>query len=66
MGAVRGLPVGISFIGRAWDDAEVLRLAYAYEQVSKARRPPTYPPSLESAPEVAELLAPVTDDGRRR
>jgi amidase len=64
MGAVRGLPVGISFIGRAWDDAEVLRLAYAYEQTSKARQAPTYPSSLESAPEVAELLAPPTADRR--
>jgi amidase len=36
-----GLPVGISFIGRAWSDALLIKLAYAYEQATKHRRPPT-------------------------
>ncbi|HSP18759.1 MAG TPA: amidase [Myxococcaceae bacterium] len=42
MGQVRGLPVGLSFFGRAWSEARLLGLAYAYEQASKARKPPTF------------------------
>jgi amidase len=34
MGAVQGLPIGISFIGTGWDDARVLAAGYAYEQAS--------------------------------
>lgn len=41
-GFIRGLPVGISFVGTAWRDAEMLGLAYAYEQASQARRVPTF------------------------
>ncbi|WP_206685917.1 amidase family protein [Kribbella qitaiheensis] len=39
-----GLPVGITFMGTAWSEPVLLRLAYAYEQHSKARRAPTYRP----------------------
>jgi len=42
MGFVRGLPVGLSFVGRAWGEATLLKLAYAFEQASPARRKPTY------------------------
>lgn len=42
MGLVHGLPVGLSFYGRAWSEAVLLRLAFAYEQTSRARRPPTF------------------------
>jgi amidase len=37
-----GLPVGLSFIGPAWSDARLLQYAYAYEQATKHRKPPTY------------------------
>jgi amidase len=58
MGQVRGLPVGISFIGPAWSEAKILAIGYAYEQASKARRPPQYLPTLETAPEVEAAFAP--------
>jgi len=35
-----GLPGGITFLGRPYDDANMLRLAYAYEQATRHRRPP--------------------------
>jgi amidase len=41
-GFVRGLPVGISFFGRAWSEPTLIKLAYGYEQATKHRRPPTY------------------------
>ncbi|AEI67052.1 amidase [Corallococcus macrosporus] len=41
-GFVHGLPVGLSFMGRAWSEPVLLKLAYAYEQASKHRRPPTF------------------------
>jgi amidase len=41
-GVVRGLPVGLSFIGRAWSEAKLISLAYAYEQATKHRKPPTF------------------------
>ncbi len=45
MGLVDGLPVGLSFIGAAWSDAQLLAYGYAYEQASHARRPPRYLPT---------------------
>jgi len=35
MGQVNGLPVGMSFFGRAWDDAKILAIGYAYEQLPR-------------------------------
>jgi len=37
-----GLPVGISFFGKAWSEATLIKLAYAYEQATKHRRPPAF------------------------
>ena len=42
-----GLPVGMSFIGRAASEATLLKLAYAYEQAAKPRRPPRFLPTIE-------------------
>ncbi len=42
MGAEYGLPVGLSFIAGAWQEGELLRLAYAYEQGSRKRKAPEY------------------------
>ena len=44
-GYARGLPVGISFFGRAWSEATLIKLAYAYEQATKHRKPPTLAPT---------------------
>ena len=46
-GLFRGLPVGISFFGRAWSEPTLIKLAYAYEQATKRRRPPAFPPSAD-------------------
>lgn len=46
MGYVHGLPVGISFFGRAWSEPVLIRLAYAYEQASKHRKAPGFLTSL--------------------
>ena len=48
MGYTRGgrLPAGITFFGRAWSEPVLVRLAYAYEQATRHRRPP------ESAPPI--------------
>lgn len=41
-GFVLGLPVGISFVGGAWSEPTLLKLAYSFEQATKARRAPTF------------------------
>lgn len=46
-GLTHGLPVGLSLFGRAFSEAVLLKLAYAYEQASPMRRPPTFAPTLE-------------------
>jgi len=42
MGFANGLPVGISFFGRAWSEPTLIKLAYSYEQATKHLRPPTF------------------------
>jgi amidase len=40
MGDVKGLPVGLSFIGPKWSEALLISLGYSYEQAAHARKPP--------------------------
>jgi amidase len=40
MGFVDGLPVGISFYGRAWSEGLLLEMGYGFEQVTKVRKAP--------------------------
>jgi amidase len=46
-GEVFGLPVGISFFGRAWSEPALIKFAYAFEQATKFRKPPQFLPKLE-------------------
>ena len=46
-GYVYGLPIGISFFGRAFTEPKLIRIAYAYEQASKHRRPPRLLPAAD-------------------
>jgi hypothetical protein len=41
-----GLPQGLQFLGRAWDEAKIIGYAYAYEQATQHRRPPAAVPPL--------------------
>lgn len=58
MGQVRGLPVGISFIGPAWSEQALLQLGWAFEQAAGARTAPTYIPSLEGTNEIERAAEP--------
>ena len=41
-GFIFGLPVGISFFGRAWSEPILLKIAYGFEQATKVRKPPSF------------------------
>ena len=43
------LPLGIQLLGRPWNEGQLIRFAYAYEQVSRHRRPPSTVPPLAGA-----------------
>lgn len=45
-GHIFGLPVGVTFTGRAYSEPTLIQLAYAFEQATKARRVPHYAPTL--------------------
>lgn len=50
-GFVQGLPVGISFFGRAWTEGRLIAAGFAFEQATKVRKPPEFVVSLEPLPE---------------
>jgi amidase len=45
-GYVHGLPVGLSFVGPAYSEAKLLRMAYAFEQATLHRKAPRFPASV--------------------
>jgi amidase len=49
-GFLWGLPVGISFFGRAWSEPTLLKIAYAFEQLTKARQKPMFLPGIPLKP----------------
>ena len=61
MGQVKGLPVGLSFMGAKWSDALILSLGYDYEQASQKRMEPRFLRSIEETPEVRRAF-----DGNRQ
>lgn len=46
-GFVFGLPVGVSFFGRAWSEPTLIRVAYAFEQAARVRKPPRFLPTAD-------------------
>jgi amidase len=59
MGLVKGLPVGLSFIGPKWSEQTLLNLGYAYERARGAFPKPRFLPSIEEGdPQVAPYLQP--------
>ena len=47
-GFIAGLPVGVSFFGRAWSEPVLLKIAYGFEQATKARKPPRFLPTVNA------------------
>ena len=48
MGNIHGLPVGLSFFGRAWSEPTLIEICYGFEQATKSRTIPTYRANDES------------------
>jgi amidase len=58
MGMIRGLPVGLSFIGPKWSEGLLLSLGHSFEQVRGPLPPPRLLPSIEESPLIAPELQP--------
>jgi amidase len=58
MALIKGLPVGLSFIGPKWSEALLLSLGYAYEQARGPFPTPKFYRSIEESPQIAPALEP--------
>jgi amidase len=58
-GHIHGLPIGITFMGKAWSEPVLLKLAFAFEYNTKLRSSPRFLPSLPENPSfLPKLVAP--------
>jgi amidase len=57
-----GVPVGLEFLGRAWAEPELLRLAFGFEQTTHLRKPPQSTPALSSSNASAAQHRRITQD----
>lgn len=58
MGLIKGLPVGLSFMGPKWSESLLLNLGYAYEQARGPFPTPKFYRTIEESPDIAPLLQP--------
>jgi amidase len=56
MGFVKGLPVGLSFLGPIWSEGELLSLGFAYEQARGPLARPLFFRSIEESPAITPAL----------
>jgi amidase len=59
MGYVKGLPVGLSFIGKPWSEAQLLAFGATFEKETHARKAPTYQPSIEATSDAEVAFKPL-------
>ncbi|MEM6807661.1 MAG: hypothetical protein AAF574_00385, partial [Pseudomonadota bacterium] len=62
MGDHKGLPLGMSFMGTAWDDAALLRAGHALERALVLRQEPAFLDGDMARPGLADVLVPI-DEG---
>ncbi len=47
MGYIQGLPIGLNFIGKAFSEPTLIKIAYSFEQATKVRKPPQFLKNIE-------------------
>src|SRR5207247_8152844 len=65
-GYVAGLPVGISFFGRAWSEPTLIKIAFAYEHATRCRQAPRFLTTLNGAPTSRTVSGIWPTDGAQR
>ncbi len=64
-GYLWGLPVGISFFGRAWSEPTLLKIAYSFEQLTKARQKPRFLPTIDNRQLIMDTRLAIAASGNR-